>query len=106
MLYIIFLLKIPYIFFYRSALFFLDKYEKIIVAHENDNFDDVIFSDESYFELFTNTRKVFVLSGEETPHKKMPNPIANEKVLYWGAISKKGKVCLTLIDGTIDKYKY
>jgi len=77
---------------------------KNTVVHQNDTFDNVIFSDESTFEIGNTPHKVFVLKGEKTPEKKIPQ--IKSKLMVWGAISKKGIVNLKFVDGTEDKYKY
>ncbi len=72
--------------------------------HLNDKFSNVIFSDESRFQVYSNTRKVFVFKGDDSPQKPMNNP--NYSVMVWGAISKKGKINLTFVEGTMNKEKY
>ena len=72
--------------------------------HLKDNFTNVIFSDESRFQVCANTRKVFVLKEHDTPQKPMNNP--NYSVMIWGAISKKGKIAFTFIDGNMNSAKY
>ncbi len=71
--------------------------------HKNDMFSNVVFSDESKFQVFSNTRKVFVFK-DHVQQKASINP--NYSVMVWGAISKKGKIAFTFIDGTMTKEKY
>ena len=72
--------------------------------HKNDEFTNVIFSDECYFELNRNSKKIFVLKDHEAPNKLWFNP--NIKVGVWGAISKKGKIALVFCEKTITKEYY
>ena len=58
--------------------------------HYGDEFSNVIFTDESKFELCRTTRKVFVLNDEDNPSKPKPNP--NYSFMIWAAISKRGKI--------------
>ncbi len=73
-------------------------------VHLNDKFTNVIFSDESRFELCPKSRKIFVLKGHETPQIEIKNP--NPSVMVWGAICRKGRVALTFIDKTMNKHVY
>lgn len=72
--------------------------------HSNDNFTNVIFSDESRFQICRNTKKVFVLKGDSQPTKFMPNP--NYSVMVWGAISRKGKVSFAIVNETMNTDTY
>ncbi len=73
--------------------------------HKNDMFSNVVFSDETYFELNKYTKKIFVLHGEESDYKnKFNNP--NFKIGVWAAISKKGKIGFTFLDQNVDKFYY
>jgi len=45
-------------------------------CHLNDRFSNVLFSDESYFPLFRQTKKVFAFADEEPPRIKNPDPHA------------------------------
>ncbi len=70
----------------------------------NDKFSNVVFSDESRFQMFTNTRKVFVRKGESRPFIGKPNP--NYSIMVWGAICRKGKVAFKILDGTMNSEEY
>ncbi len=59
-------------------------------VHKHDKFSNVIFSDESRFQLCSNTKKVFVLKESEIPQKPTPNP--NFSVLVWGLYLKGVKL--------------
>ncbi len=82
----------------------LAKREEYAKFHLKDKFTNVIFSDESRFQMSSNNRKIFVLKGHDLPQKPMNNP--NYSVMVWGAISKKGKIALKFIDGTMNSEKY
>ena len=68
--------------------------------HLYDKYTNVIFSDESKFELCRTTKKVSVIKGEETPDKPKPNP--NYSVMIWGSICRKGTVALKFLSETLD----
>ncbi len=72
--------------------------------HLNDQFSNVIFSDESRFEMNSNRKKIFVFKGDERPRKTKLNP--NYSIMVWGAISKRGKISLTFVEDTMNKEKY
>lgn len=80
----------------------LEKRLDYATAHQLDNFDDVIFSDESCFELNKSSHKVFVFKGAPTPDIKQ----TNDKIMIWGSISRRGKINMTFVEGIIDKFKY
>ncbi len=69
------------------------------VYHHNDKFTNVVFSDESRFQLFTNNKKVFVRKGDARPFVGKPNP--NYSIMVWGAICRKGKVGFKILDSTM-----
>lgn len=66
-------------------------------THKDFDFRNVLFTDESSFQLNSNTIKVFHLKGEKKPHLKKLNP--NHKVMIWGGISWTGKTDLFVISG-------
>lgn len=72
--------------------------------HADDDFGNVIFTDETMFQLGYNSKKVFVLNGEQCPQVPMVYPVST--VMVWGAISKKGKIAMTFVKDTLTKEKY
>ena len=74
------------------------------VYHHNDKFTNVVFSDESRFQLFTNNKKVFVRKGDARPFVGKPNP--NYSIMVWGAICRKGKVGFKILDSTMNSEEY
>ena len=72
--------------------------------HQKDKLTNVIFSDESRFELYNITRKPFVFKNEETPKYGKINP--NYSIMVWGAISARGKVGFCIVDGMMNGEKY
>ena len=66
-------------------------------SHLDDQFTNVVFTDESKFEVCRTTKKVFVFKEAETPTKPKPNP--NYSFMIWAAIiSKKGKIGFKFVD--------
>lgn len=59
------------------------------LAHRNQNWDRVIFSDESSFQLFRNTIRRWTLRPEK---ETKPVPKDRKKIMVWGAFSGKGTV--------------
>ena len=59
------------------------------MKHKNDDWNQTVFSDESYFQLFRNT----VRRWSKTPQKELKRiPKNKQKVMGWGAIRAKGKI--------------
>lgn len=73
--------------------------------HRDDFFSNVIFTDESYFSLNRNTKKVFIFYGEEEL-KFSPWHNPDEAVMIWGAICRRGKIGIQFLEGSIDGDKY
>lgn len=67
----------------------------------NRNFNCVIFSDESYFQLHRNKLKVW-----SSRRIKVPRPAKSPAVMVWGAISIKGPVAFVVDTGTINSDTY
>lgn len=72
--------------------------------HSNFNFKNVLFTDESIFQLNANTLKVFVKKGHRYPRAKRHNP--NSKIMVWGGISHYGKTALKIIEDNLDGERY
>jgi len=73
-------------------------------CHLNDRFSNVLFSDESYFPLFRQTKKVFVLADEEPPRIENPDP--HTRIMFWGAISRKTRLTYHIFDAKFDTDYY
>ena len=62
------------------------------IKYKKQNWNKVIFSDKTTFQMFRNTQKVFYKNGTRSPSKAMvKHPY---KVHAWGAFSVKGPVLL------------
>lgn len=70
------------------------------LAHLHDNFDDVIWSDETTVQLESHRRRCFRKEGEK-PRPK-PRPKHPVKVHVWAGISKKGPTQVCIFEGTMD----
>src|SRR6185312_9177828 len=73
------------------------------IKYKKQNWNKVMFSDETMFQMFRNTQKVFYKNGTQPPSKAMvKHPY---KVHEWGAFSVKGPVGFFLftdiMDGTL-----
>jgi transposase len=73
-------------------------------AYQTFNFKNVLFTDESSFQLNANTLKVFVKKGQPRPRAKRYNP--NYKIMVWGGVSHYGKTVLRIVEETLDGKKY
>ena len=65
------------------------------------NFSNVIFSDESYFQLHRNKLKVWSATAIN-----VPKPAKSPAVMVWAAISTKGPVSIVIDTGTINSETY
>ena len=65
--------------------------------HLNFNFDNVIFTDQCAFRLYSNYIKVWTFRHGETLFQRPPY---NPQVMVYGAISKLGKVCIVIKQGS------
>jgi transposase len=72
--------------------------------YRNFNMKNVLFTDESSFQLNSNTLKVFVKKGQARPRVNRYNP--NYKIMVWGGISHYGKTALKIIEGTLNGESY
>ena len=67
------------------------KEKRVIWAmkHKNDDWNQTVFPNESYFQLFRNT----VRRRSKTPQKELKRiPKNKQKVMVWGAIRAQGKI--------------
>ena len=69
-----------------------------------DDLQNIVFSDETTFQLGKNKKKLFVLKGDKAPLTPQTFPVAS--VMVWGAISKKGKIAMSFIEDSFSKEKY
>ena len=81
----------------------IQKRLEFCIKYQEDSFSNVIFSDESSFELNRNSQKVFVFKDHEAVRMKRSD---RTKVMVWGAISKRGKVALHFHDESVDTDVY
>src|SRR6266498_15768 len=74
------------------------------MKHQDQNWKQVIFSDETTFQMFQNTQKVFYKIGTQPSQKPMVKH--SYKVHAWGAFSAKGSISLLLFTGIMDSAFY
>jgi transposase len=81
-------------------------FEKDHVTWTNEQWSQVLFSDESKFEIFGNKRRLFVRRFEgERYSKYCLQPTVKHgggSIMVWGAISSKGALPLKRIEGKMD----
>ncbi|KAL4500872.1 hypothetical protein ABPG72_020106 [Tetrahymena utriculariae] len=96
-------LKLP---LHRPLLSNLNKIKRYeySLKHQKSEFKNYIFMDESYFTINRITRRVFVFHEEDRPIVEIYNP--QETAMVWAAICRKGKVCIEIIEGSINKESY
>jgi len=63
-----------------------------------------MFADESYFRLNRTAKKVFVLFDEPITTIEKVNPVSS--VMVWGAISRRGALCLQFLSESVDGQNY
>ena len=81
----------------------IQKRLEFCLKYQEDAFSNVIFTDESSFELNRNSQKVFVFEDHEAVRMKRSN---RNKMMVWGAISESGKVALHFHDESVDTEVY
>jgi transposase len=70
------------------------------MKYRRQNWNKVVFSDETTLQMFQNTQKVFYKAGTQPPRKPMvKHPY---KVHAWGAFSAKGPIGFLLFTGIMD----
>ena len=70
----------------------------------HETFDDVIFTDESRFEICNTSRRSYRKIGEPAPrHAKPKHPFS---VMVWAGISKRGPTKLVVFSGIVDSTFY
>lgn len=80
----------------------LDWCRKMI--EDKEQFDDVIFSDESYIQLETHRKRCY--RQKKAPRKLKPCPKHPPKVHVWAGISKKGAISIVIFTGTMTAVRY
>jgi DDE superfamily endonuclease/Transposase len=73
-------------------------------SHINQNWKNVVFSDETTFQMFRNTMTAFHKVGTEVPQRGVPKHPA--KVHAWGAFSAKGTIGFYLFTQNMDGSLY
>ena len=69
-----------------------------------EQFDDVIFTDESTIALERHHKKSYRKKGQPRKMKAIPkHPV---KVHVWGGISKKGSTCIVMFTGILTATRY
>jgi len=75
-----------------------------------DFWDDVIFSDETKFNLKNSDGQSFIWKrrGESLSEKNVRKTVkfGGGSVMFWGCFSKNGVGMLTVVDGIMDRYAY
>ena len=74
------------------------------IRHQDQNWKQVIFSDETTFQMFQNTQKVFYKIGTQPSQKPMVKHLY--KVHVWDAFSAKDSIGLLLFTGIMDGVFY
>lgn len=81
-------------------------FAKIHVNWANEQWSQVLFSDESKFEIFGNQRRLFIrrFEGERYTKYCLQQTVKHGggSIMIWGAISTKGALPLQLIEGKMD----
>jgi hypothetical protein len=86
----------------------VNKEKRVLWAREqlasNEQFDNVIFTDESKVEIARCSRRSFRKVGQPIPRQAKPkHPLS---VLVWGGISKRGPTPLLIFNGIMDSIFY
>jgi len=74
------------------------------IAHLRQNWKNVVFSDETTFQMFRNTMKAFHKVGTSVPYKGVPKHPA--KVHVWGAFSARGTIGFHMFTQNMDGQLY
>jgi len=72
--------------------------------HMNDDWDDVVFTDEKSFLLYNNTRKAWIKPGRELPFRSQPSHVPRVQIL--GAISRRGPIGPIFFSGHLNSDKH
>ena len=74
------------------------------MIREGEQFDDVIFTDESSVMLETHRKRCYRRKGD--PRKLKPRPKHPVKVHVWGGISKRGATSIVIFTGIMTAVRY
>ena len=74
------------------------------LQHQNDRFENVIFSDEASIQLETHRKRCYRKKGEKPQNK--PRPKHPPKVHVWAGISSRGATNICIFTGTMDAEFY
>jgi len=90
----------------EAILSYANKQKRLTFAHEylNGNLSNIIFSDESKFDLNRNKRRFYKFKGEKSRPRIHFNP--NYSIMVWGAVSSKGKISLCEVPGRLNQTSY
>ena len=75
-----------------------------VVANKDDEFEDVIYTDECSVQLETHKR--FCCRKEGQPAKPKPKAKHPVKVHVWAGISKRGATKVCIFDGIMNRWLY
>ena len=73
------------------------------LRHRHQDWNNVVFSDESRFQYFSNSAKI-LCSRKKKP--LAPRPGHSPALMVWGGIARRGVTPLAIITGTVDSLKY
>lgn len=71
------------------------------IHHQNDDFNDVFFTDEAMFQLEGNKLKVISKTKVTSGVSKFP-----QRIMIWGGISLRGSTTLAIIDSSVNSAVY
>ena len=75
-----------------------------LVLRNGDNFQDVVFTDETMVQLMPAHRKSYHKKGE--PRQFRPKPKHPVKIFVWGGISRQGATNVVIFSGIMDAQRY
>jgi hypothetical protein len=80
---------------------------KFATDHLHDNWDEALFTDESFFWLGDDSRRLYRRRGEFSEDVQFKTPKFQKKILIFGGIAKRYKTPLIIIEsGTVDAITY
>lgn len=74
------------------------------MAHINNNFHTIVFSDEKYFCLDHTSSTIWIEDDEPIPTREISS--THTKVMVWGGIWYNGRTELCIVRGNMDHKKY
>ncbi len=88
----------------KSIPFLIDKHKQnhmeFAIKYRNQNWNQVIFSDETIIQMFRNSQKAFYKVGTQSSQKAMVKHLY--KIHVWDAFSVKGEIGVLLFTEIID----